>query len=116
MMEGRVRPTMWVAGCVAVLACGLAGTPGIRAEDWPEHRGKGDLGVWNETGIVETFPPGGLPVRWRVPTKPGEPTPAVANGAGFLADFVSQTAPAGARAAMALAQKTGKALWVQEGT
>jgi hypothetical protein len=34
--------------------------PALRADDWPEWRGKGRLGVWNETGIVETiFPPPG---------------------------------------------------------
>ena len=25
----------------------------LRAEDWPEWRGKGRGGVWNETGIVQ---------------------------------------------------------------
>ena len=28
----------------------------VHAEDWPRYRGKGDEGVWNETGIVETLP------------------------------------------------------------
>ena len=28
----------------------------IHAEDWPEHRGKGRMGAWNETGILEKFP------------------------------------------------------------
>src|SRR2546426_12650572 len=98
MMEGRVRPTMWVAGCVAVLACGLAGTPGIRAGDWPEHRGKGDLGVWNETGIVETFPPGGLPVRWRVLLQCGGPSPGAGYGRLFVARFGLPTHPRGVEA------------------
>ena len=43
----------------------------LRAEDWPEWRGKGRLGVWNETGIVDRFPDGGLPVSWRTPINAG---------------------------------------------
>src|SRR5207245_9879153 len=116
MMQRHVRPVMWVVRCVAVLACGSVGTTGIRAEDWPEHRGKGDLGVWNETGILETFPPGGLSVRWRVPIKSGDTSPVVANGRMFVADFVYTTRPRGTERAMALDEKTGKILWTQEWT
>ena len=116
MMQRHVRPVMWIIRCVAVLACGWAGITGIRAEDWPEHRGKGDLGVWNETGILETFPPGGLSVRWRVPIKSGDTSPVVANGRVFVADFVYTTRPFGTERAMALDEKTGKILWIQEWT
>src|SRR5206468_2159552 len=40
-------------GCLLAAICILwpAG-----AEDWPEWRGKGRAGVWNETGIADTFP------------------------------------------------------------
>ena len=40
------------------LAAAMAGS--TAAEDWPEWRGRGRLGVWTETGIVETFPDEGL--------------------------------------------------------
>ena len=43
----------------------------VRADDWPEFRGKGRLGVWNETGLVDKFPEGGLPVKWRTPIEHG---------------------------------------------
>ena len=69
-MSERVRPVMGDAGFLAVCVCVLAGTV-MRAEDWPRHRGPGGLGVWNETGIIETFPPDGLPVRWRTPLRAG---------------------------------------------
>ena len=46
--------------CIA--ACVIVGAVAIRAEDWPEIRGKGRLGVWNETGIIEKIPDGGLNV------------------------------------------------------
>ncbi len=37
-----------------VVACMAAAV--TYAEDWPEFRGRGRLGVWTETGIVDTFP------------------------------------------------------------
>jgi len=63
------------------------GVCGLRAEDWPEYRGKGRLGVWNETGILEKFPEGGLKVLWRTPVKAGYAGPAVADGRVFVSDF-----------------------------
>ena len=64
-----VRTVMRVGAFVALLAFMWPGGVVINAVDWPEHRGKGDLGVWNETGILETFPPAGLTARtesrWR---------------------------------------------------
>ena len=47
------------------------GATGASAEDWPEWRGKGRLGVWNETGVLDTFPDSGLKVRWRTPVREG---------------------------------------------
>jgi len=42
------------------LSCQLA-----PADDWPEWRGRGSLGVWKETGILDAFPKEGLAVKWR---------------------------------------------------
>src|ERR1700676_3190249 len=33
--------------------------------DWPEWRGRGRLGVWTESGILDRFPAAGLQVMWR---------------------------------------------------
>ena len=55
-------------------------TPSITADDWPEFRGQGRNGVWAETGILETFPEGGLDIRWRTPINRGFSGPAVAAG------------------------------------
>lgn len=98
----------------AVLACVLTGMVTMRAEDWPRHRGKGDLGLWNETGILDTFPPEGLAVRWRTPIKAGDTGPAVADGRVFVADFVWTTRPRGTERALALEEATGKILWTRE--
>ena len=68
----------------------LAAVPGLsplHADDWPEWRGRGRLGVWNETGIVEAFPAEGLRVRWRTPIHAGYSGPAVAGGRVFVTDF-----------------------------
>ena len=45
------------ASLATLLIVGIATT---QAEDWPEFRGRGRLGVWNETGIIEKFPETGL--------------------------------------------------------
>src|SRR4051794_10104306 len=37
----------------------------LLADDWPEWRGKGRTGVWNETGILDEFPKEGLTFKWR---------------------------------------------------
>ena len=56
------------------------------AEDWPEWRGKGRLGEWRETGILDAFPADGLEVRWRTPIRAGYAGPAVAGGRVFVVD------------------------------
>ncbi len=76
------------------------------AEDWPEWRGNGRLGVWNETGIVEDFPASGLPIRWRVPVHAGFSGPAVAAGRVFLSDYL-----AGEERLLSLDEKTGAVIW-----
>ena len=55
-----------------------------RADDWPQWRGPNRDGVWRETGILESFPPGGLTVRWRAPVGPGFSSPVVAHGRVYL--------------------------------
>src|SRR4051794_10462500 len=66
------------------LACLLAVT--ARTDDWPQWRGPNRGGVWAETGPLESFPPGGLTARWRVPVGPGWSSPVVAQGRVYLTD------------------------------
>jgi outer membrane protein assembly factor BamB len=89
---------------------------GIRADDWPEIRGKGRLGEWNETGILDKFPASGLTVLWRTPIKAGFAGPSVADGRVFVTDFVETQRPRGTERALALDEQTGKILWTQEWT
>jgi outer membrane protein assembly factor BamB len=100
--------SLWLA---VLLVVGIATT---RAEDWPEFRGKGRLGVWNETGIIEKFPETGLKVLWRTPIKNGYTGPSVADGRVFVTDFSPTVGKRGIERALALDEKTGRILWTHE--
>ena len=100
--------------CATLIFAIVMLTAGLNADDWPEIRGKGRLGVWNETGIVEKFPEKGLNVLWRTPLKAGFSGPSVANGRVFVMDFVESSRLRGTERALALDEKTGKILWTQE--
>jgi outer membrane protein assembly factor BamB len=89
----------------------VLGTP---AEDWPEWRGKGRLGVWNETGVLQKFPDTGLRIEWRVPVKSGFSGPAVSGGRVYLTDFIETSHLKGRERALCLDEKTGKILWTRE--
>jgi outer membrane protein assembly factor BamB len=91
-----------------LLLC-LAPMP-VLADDWPQWRGPNRDGVWNETGILKSFPPEGLKVRWRFPVGPGWSSPVVAGGRVYLTD--SQiTRPRARERVLCLAESTGKLLW-----
>ncbi|HEY2952189.1 MAG TPA: PQQ-binding-like beta-propeller repeat protein [Verrucomicrobiae bacterium] len=64
----------------------LLWSPDLRADDWPQWLGPQRDGVWRETGLVETFPPDGPPVRWRVNIGGGYAGPAVAKGRVYVTD------------------------------
>lgn len=88
--------------------------PAVHADDWPEFRGEGRLGVWHETGILQDFPTEGLKARWRMPIKAGYAGPAVADGRVFVTDFEPTQGMRGTERAMALEETTGNLLWSQE--
>ena len=73
-------PTLVLLGCI--LGSAVAG----RADDWPQWLGPQRDSVWRETGILDRFPPGGPPVRWRVPIGGGFSGPAVAKGRVYVMD------------------------------
>ena len=82
----------------------------VRAEDWPQFRGPNRDSVWNETGIIESFPTGGLKISWRAPVGPGYSSPVVAQGRVYVTD--SQVFPPKARErVLCFDAKTGKSLW-----
>ena len=89
-------------------------TPLASAEDWPEWRGEGRAGVWTETGIVETFPAGGLAVSWRGKIGNGYAGPAVADGRVYVTDIVNKQANRGTERALCLNENSGELLWKHE--
>ncbi len=102
---------------LAVACASLFLTIGLRADDWPEWRGEGRLGVWTESGIVERFPDDGLRVVWRAPIRGGYAGPAVAGGRVFVLDY--QETPGtrtmdGTERLVALDEQTGAVLWTHE--
>ena len=86
----------------------------VSGEDWPEWRGRGRTGVWDETGILATFPAAGLKVNWRTPIRNGYSGPAVSAGRVFVTDFARQQVNRGLERALCLDERTGKTLWTRE--
>ena len=82
----------------------------LRADDWPQFRGPNRDGVWNETGIMQTFPPEGLQVRWRAPVGRGLSSPVVAQGRVYLFDS-EQGKPKARERLHCWDEKTGQPLW-----
>ena len=83
----------------------------VLAQDWPEWRGKGRLGIWNETDALERFPDEGLEIRWRTPIHSGYAGPAVAHGRVYVADFEEIRPLEGTERLLCLDEGTGKVLW-----
>lgn len=61
--------------------------PGAAAE-WPQWRGVGRDGVWNESGIIERFASNRVALKWRVPISSGYSGPTVADGRVYVTDRV----------------------------
>ena len=86
----------------------------VAGEDWPEFRGKGRLGVWNEDGILESFPDQGLDVIWRTPIGSGYSGPAVADGRVFVTDFRRAERFRGFERILCLDEQSGEILWERD--
>jgi outer membrane protein assembly factor BamB len=84
------------------------------AEDWPEWRGSGRRGVWNESGILDRFPAAGLTIVWRTRLHGGFSGPAVAAGRVYVTDFRRSAGKRGTERALCLDEQSGKVLWVRE--
>ncbi len=95
----------------------------LAAADWPQWLGPQRDSVWRETGILETFPAGGPPVRWRTPIGAGYSSPVVAAGRVYVTDRPDSTtrgntggalirnAVAGRERVLCLDEADGRVLW-----
>ena len=99
--------SFWV-GIFAAL--GLLLDRSIRADDWPQWRGLNRDGAWHETGIMESFPPDGLKVSWRVPVGRGWSSPIVAQGRVYVTD-AEVISPVVKERVLCFAEATGQLLW-----
>lgn len=86
----------------------------LHADDWPEWRGQGRQGVWNEAGLLERFPPTGLTATWRTPVSSGYSGPAVSAGRVFVTDSRRTTGNRAIERALAIDERTGQILWTRE--
>ena len=93
-----------VLGTVMVPMAGLA-------TDWPQFRGPSRDGRWNETRILESFPPTGLKICWKRPVGGGFSSPVVAQGRVFVFD-VELLQPRARERVHCFEEKTGKELWL----
>jgi len=94
----------------ALLVLPLLPLAALRAEDWPQWRGPNRDGVCGEAGLLESFPTGGLKVRWRVQAGWGFSSPVVAQGRVFLADS-EVVKPNAKECIRCFDETTGQALW-----
>lgn len=96
-----------LAGAVLCLFASLA-----MADDWPQWRGPGRDGVWNERGVVERFPDKELKPKWRTPIGSGYSGPTVAEGRVYVMD--RQTRPKQIERVLCFDANSGQQLWVHE--
>lgn len=82
----------------------------VPAGEWPQWRGLHRDGVWNETGILQTFPADGFKPRWRVPVGEGFSSPVVAEGRVYVTD-APQKKPAAQERVQCFDEANGRRLW-----
>jgi outer membrane protein assembly factor BamB len=95
-----------IAGVLAALAVAVT----ARSDDWPQFRGIRRDAVWNETGILQTFPKDGLQIAWRVTVGRGLASPVIANGHVYLMASELQK-PKALECMSCLDEKTGQPVW-----
>src|SRR5258708_4073376 len=103
--------SLFTGGMALTLSVSLLAATTARTEDWPQWRGANRDGVWRETGIVQTFPPGGLTIRWRTPVGYGWSSPVVAQGRVYITDSKLERPKAWERV-HCFDENTGKPLWI----
>lgn len=77
-------------------------------QDWPDWRGVNRDGVWEEKGIIESFPSDTIPVKWSVPINPGYSGPTVANGKVYVSDRIEKKQQ---ERVLCVDETTGQKVW-----
>src|SRR5688572_1818304 len=106
MKSVKDRVFRLIAFAVFVTAC-AAGFADVKG--WLNWRGPGQMGVSSETGLPDTWKPGGVNHLWDVKLK-GAGTPVLANGKLFAMTYDGEGADL-QEALTCLDANTGKKLW-----
>ena len=83
----------------------------VSAEDWTQWSGNDRQGRWNESGILDRFPEGGLKPAWVTPIGSGYSGPVVADGRVYTLGY---DADASLDRVFCFDAVTGKELWRHE--
>jgi len=113
------------SSALVVVALFLLASSAARGDDWPQWLGPQRDGVWRESGIIERFPDGGPPLRWRVPVGPGYTGPSIAAGRVVVMDRVTpdrkldqptykRASKAGTERVLCMNEADGKLVWKHE--
>ena len=89
---GRSSGLVWPASILGVAFAMVSASTAI-ADDWPQWRGPDRDGVWHETGLIEQFESGQLPILWRAEIASGYSGPTVADGRVYVTDRVTKPEP-----------------------
>ena len=81
----------------------------IVADDWPQWRGIDRDGIWEESGIVESFDSERLEPVWSTPVGSGYSGPTVSNGRVYLTSRLEE--PEQVEQIHCVDEKTGKEIW-----
>ena len=90
MSTSSILPTPVIGGVTVLLfsLCIASDSGRCHATDWPQWLGRNRQPVWDEDGILETFPVTGPPLRWKVELGGGYSGPSVTQGRVFVMDRV----------------------------
>jgi outer membrane protein assembly factor BamB len=102
-------PYHWMCFSQASLLWAFA----ARADDWPQWRGPNRDGVWEEKGVLQSFPETGLTVRWRVPVGGGLSSPVVKDRRVYVTDSKLEKPMAWERV-QCFDEKNGHLLWTHQ--
>ncbi|MEE8398180.1 MAG: PQQ-binding-like beta-propeller repeat protein, partial [Desulfobacterales bacterium] len=96
--------TLCIAVAVVFSWCGI-----VYCDEWPDWRGSGRDGTWQETGVRKHFDSPRIRKKWRVPIASGYSGPTVADGRVYITDRI--TKPKGIERVLCFDAMTGEAKW-----
>ena len=87
----------------------FSGCHAQEGQEWPDWRGEGRNGVWNEKNIITEFPDKEIRLKWRIPLGSGYSGPTVSQGRLYVTDRV--TSPEEQERVRCFDSETGSELW-----